>query len=155
VSLDTSTASILDLRLNRSEQLCSLPRKSGHSGSRSTFVCSRPPFAPPPSRAADVRRFCNIYDHWLRGLRTEDRSREIGVRLLGVVGTRHDDHPGIRYAGPPSRKSFPRSVSTRKQFYRMPSRPDISTRYTAGYSRKLSRSTARRRRLRTRRTPKR
>ena len=55
-------------------------------------------------RVADMRRFYHFHDHWLRRLLTEDRSREIGVCLLGIVGTRNDDHLGITYVWSPLMK---------------------------------------------------
>jgi hypothetical protein len=51
----------------------------------------------PLEPSADILRFHNFHDHWLWRLLTEVRGREVCVRLLGVVGTRDDDHPGVRY----------------------------------------------------------
>jgi len=53
------------------------------------------------------KRFYNVHNHRVRRLFAEDGSREIGVRLLGVIRTRDDDNPGVRYARYPPEQRFP------------------------------------------------
>ena len=94
--LANSITSTFHLHLDRLVRPCSQPRRNGHLVSRSTFVRSRWLFA--PERTTNVHRFYNFHDNRLRGLLAEVRVREICVRLLGVAGTRDDDHPGVRCA---------------------------------------------------------